>query len=204
MKNKILNTAIESFLTFGFKSVTMDDIAEKLCISKKTIYNHFTTKTDLVNACVMAVFDQINSGIDNICALENNAIKELFDIKELLINNLKGEKNSPQYQLKKYYPKLFLKLKKMQFEVMYDCVKKNLEKGIKSGDYRNDLEIDFTTRIYFSGIMAIKDIELFPIAKNNMKLLMTLYLDYHIRALATKKGLKKLNQLLNNGSKNEK
>lgn len=196
MKQKILHTAIEKFLTFGFKSVTMDDIAEKMCISKKTIYTHFKTKTTLVDACVMTVFDKINSGIDHICSLEKNAIKELFIIKEFLIENLKGEKNSPQFQLKKFYPKIFSKLQKMQFDVMQDCVKENLERGIKSGIYRKDVNIDFVSRMYFVGIMSIKDIDLFPEARTNMKELMTIYLDYHIRALATMKGLKKLDQLL--------
>jgi len=197
MKNKILQTAIDEFLTFGFKSITMDDIAEKISISKKTIYTHFKTKTDLVDACVMSVFDKINSGIDHICSLEKNAIEELFIIKEFLIENLKGEKSSPQYQLKKYYPKIFSKLQKMQLEVMLDCVKENLERGIKSGIYRKKINIDFVSRMYFIGIMSIKDIDLFPEARNDMKSLMTTYLDYHIRALATEKGIKKLNQLLN-------
>lgn len=198
MKIKILHTAIEKFLTFGFKSVTMDDIAEKICISKKTIYTHFKTKTCLIDACVMVIFDRINTGINHICSLEKNAIEELFIIKEFLVENLKGEKNSPQFQLKKFYPKIFFKLQKMQFDVMHDCVKDNLERGIKSGIYRNDINKEFVSRIYFVGIMSIKDIDLFPEARNNMKELMTTYLNYHIRALATEKGLKKLNQLLSN------
>ena len=196
MKEKILNTAIEEFLTYGFKSVTMDDIAEKLAISKKTIYTFYKNKTSLVEATVMAVFDKISFGIDHICSLEKNAIEELFNVKEFLIENLKGEKSSPQFQLKKYYPKLFLKLKKLQFEVMQDCVSENLKRGIKDNLYRNDIEIGFITRIYFSGMMAIKDNELFPNGKTNMKFLMETFLDYHIRAIATEKGIKKLNQLL--------
>lgn len=196
MKKKILHTAIDKFLTLGFKSVTMDDIAEKICISKKTIYAHFKTKTSLVDACVMAIFEKINTGIDHICSLEKNAIEELFIIKEFLVENLKGEKNSPQFQLKKFYPRIFSKLQKMQFNVMHECVKENLERGIESGIYRKNINLEFVSRIYFVGIMSIKDIDLFPEARNNMKDLMTTYLDYHIRALATEKGLKKLNQLL--------
>ncbi len=204
MKEKILHTAIEEFLNFGFKSVTMDDIAEKMTISKKTIYTFYKTKTILVEATVMAVFDKINSGIDHICTLEKDAIEELFIIKEFLLENLKGEKTSPQYQLKKYYPKIFSKLQKMQFEVMQGCVKENLENGIQSGVYRKEINLDFVSRMYFIGLMSLKDIDLFPEARNNMKELITTYLDYHIRALATKKGIIKLNELLNNETKNEK
>jgi hypothetical protein len=84
----------------------------------------------------------------------------------------------------------------MQFEVMQKCVSENLERGINSGIYRKEIDLDFITRIYFSGVIAIKDIELFPLGKNNMKMMMEKFLDYHIRAIATEKGVKKLNQLL--------
>lgn len=197
MKNKILNTAIEEFLVYGFKSVTMDDIAEKMAISKKTIYTYFKTKTELVEATVMAVFDKINIGINQICSIKKNVIEELFDVKEFLVEHLKGEKSSPQHQLKKYYPRLFNKLKKMQYEVMHDCVEENLSRGIKSGYYRKNININFISRIYFIGIISIKDIELFPKGKHDMKGLMTDYLDYHISGIATEKGIKKLNKILN-------
>jgi AcrR family transcriptional regulator len=196
MKQKILEIAIDKFLNLGFKSVTMDDIAEEMGISKKTIYASYNTKTDLVDACVMAVFNKINDGIDHICSIGKNVIEELFEIKNFLSEHLKGEKTSPQYQLKKYYPKLFAKLQKMQFDVMYDCVRENLERGIKDSMFRDDIDTDFIARIYFVGIISIKDIELFPMGKNNMKDLLTIYLTYHIRGIATEKGAKKLNQLL--------
>lgn len=196
MKKKILHTATELFLTFGFKSVTMDEIAENLGVSKKTIYTFFKTKTDLVEASVFMIFEQISSGIDAICALKKNPIEEFFNIKEFVIENLKGEKTSPQFQLKKYYPKLFITLQKKQFEIMEVCVKENLERGIETGYFRKEIDIDFISRIYFSGVVSIKDIELFPVGKNNMKNLMTKYLDYHLRAIATDKGIEKLKKLL--------
>ena len=196
MKEKILHTANDLFLTYGFKSVTMDEIAQHIGISKKTIYTFYKTKNELVEACVFMVFDQISTGIDAICALKKNPIEEFFDIKEFVTDNLKGEKTSPQYQLKKYYPNLFYTLKNKQFEVMEDCVKENLERGIKSGYFRKDVDIDFISRIYFSGVISVKDIELFPQGKKDMEALMTNYLDYHIRAIATSKGIKKLETLL--------
>ena len=60
MRNKILETSSDKFIQFGFKSITMDDIATTLTISKKTIYEHFDNKTDLVDACVDFVFDEID------------------------------------------------------------------------------------------------------------------------------------------------
>jgi AcrR family transcriptional regulator len=196
MEKKILNKSNELFLTYGFKSVTMDDIAEKLGISKKTIYAYYKTKTDLVKASVLDVFNAISSGIDQICSIQSDSMEELFKIKEFVLEHLKSEKSSPIYQLKKYYPKFYQELQKKQFEVMHDCVQENLKSGITTGYYRKDIDIDFISRIYFSGFTMIKDIELFPRGQHNMKELVTDYLDYHIRAIATEKGIKKLNQLL--------
>jgi len=198
MKEKILNKANDLFLTFGFKSVTMDDIAEKMAISKKTIYAHFKTKNDLVRACVLDVFNSISIGIDQICAIGNNPIDELFEIKDFVLNHLKSEQSSPLFQLKKYYPKFFYELQKKQFDVMSECVKENLNKGIEAKLFRKDLDIDFITRIYFSGITMIKDIEVFPKGITNMQELQTQYLDYHIRAIATEKGLKTLEKIIKN------
>ena len=196
MKQKILNTSNELFLSYGFKSVTMDDIAEKLSISKKTIYAFYKTKSDLVRACVMDIFNQVSEGIDNICSLESNPIEELFEVKNFLLTHLKSEKSSPIHQLKKHYPKFFQELQQKQFEVMSDCVQENLRRGIETGYFRKNLDIDFISRIYFSGVTMIKDIDLFPKGQNNMKELMNDYLDYHLRAISTEKGIKKLLQIV--------
>jgi AcrR family transcriptional regulator len=201
MKEKILNTANEMFLTLGFKSVTMDDIAEKMSISKKTIYTFYKTKSKLVEACVMDVFNAVSHGIDQICIIGLNPIEELFEVKDFVLNHLKSEKSSPLFQLKKYYTKFFYELQKKQFEVMSECVQENLRKGIEQGLYRKEIDIDFISRIYFSGITMIKDIELFPKGKQNMQQLQTEYLEYHIRAIATDKGIKELEKMLKNDYK---
>jgi AcrR family transcriptional regulator len=201
MKEKILDTANEMFLTLGFKSVTMDDIAEKMSISKKTIYTFYKTKSKLVEACVMDVFNAVSEGIDQICIIGLNPIEELFEVKDFVLNHLKSEKSSPLFQLKKYYTKFFHELQKKQFEVMSECVQENLRKGIEQGLYRKEIDVDFISRIYFSGITMIKDIELFPQGKQNMQQLQTEYLEYHIRAIATDKGIKELEKMLKNDYK---
>ncbi len=198
MKEKILNTSNELFLTYGFKSVTMDDIAEKLAISKKTIYTYYKTKSDLVRACVLEIFNEVSNGIDCICSIEKNPINELFEVKNFILNHLKHEKSSPLFQLKKHYNKFFQELQKKQFEVMSECVQENLNRGIKDGIYRKEIDVDFISRIYFSGVTMIKDIELFPKGIENMQALQTEYLEYHLRAIATKKGIKILEKALKN------
>ena len=111
MKEKILAKATEMFLNYGFKSVTMDDLAEQLGISKKTIYANYENKTKLVEASTLFLFEFISNGINLICELEKNPIDELFAIKSFVMEHLKNEKTSPQYQLQKYYPQLFISFK---------------------------------------------------------------------------------------------
>ncbi len=196
MKEKILHKATDLFLTFGVKSVTMDDIAKEMAISKKTIYTFFSTKTRLVEDTTIYLFNKINSEILTICSSGHNPIKELFLVKSLVLEHLKNEETSPQYQLQKYYPKLFDFMKQKQFDSINDCISNNLKKGIEKGFYRKNLDNNLIVRFYFIGIMGIKNVELFPMDKFGMPYLMNNLLEYHIRAIATEKGIKSLKKIL--------
>ncbi|UPQ80814.1 TetR/AcrR family transcriptional regulator [Flavobacterium azooxidireducens] len=197
MQEQIIEKATEMYLTLGFKSVTMDDIANEMGISKKTIYQHFANKNDLVEAVTMQMFDTISCGIDEICLEDKNPITEIFEIKNFVMQNLKDEKASPIYQLQKYFPKTFKCLRNKQFDKMEDCVIRNLKKGIELGLYRNDLNLDFVSRIYYSGIHSTKDKEVFPDTMFNAVQLEEMYLEYHLRGIITEKGLKVLEKITN-------
>lgn len=197
MKDKILLNASNLFLNYGFKSITMDDLANKIGISKKTIYQHFENKTKLVEATTMYVFEIISTGIDNICSLQKNPIEEIYDIKNFIMEHLKEEKSSPQYQLQKYYPRIFSTLKKKQFEVMQDCVKDNLNRGIAQKLYRESISVEFIARIYFNSMIVIKDKDLFPLKQFSMNMLMEHYIEYHLRGICTPKGIELLSQITN-------
>ncbi|TYA52435.1 TetR/AcrR family transcriptional regulator [Formosa maritima] len=197
MKDKIISNASELFITYGFKSVTMDDIANNLGISKKTIYQHFDNKTKLVEATTMHMFEIISHGIDCICELEKNPIEELYDIKSFVMQHLKDEKSSPQYQLQKYYPKISATLKKKQFEVMQECVIDNLKRGVKTNIFRPDINIEFISRIYFNSMVSLKDQDLFPLNNFSMNMLMDNYLEYHLRGICTPNGLNILTKIIN-------
>ena len=196
MKDEILHKSQDLFLNLGFKSVTMDDIANEMGISKKTIYVHFPNKTKLVEATTLKLFETISCGIDNICDLQKNPIEEIFEIKQFVMHHLKNEKSSPQYQLQKYYPKIFATLKSKQFEVMQGCMTQNLNRGLEQGLYRDSIDIDFISRIYFQGMVALKDQELFSLNRFSMNTLMEHYIEYHLRGICTPKGLNTLTELL--------
>ena len=196
MKQKIIQGAANLFITLGFKSVTMDDIASEIGISKKTIYTHFSNKTDLVKATSTHLFETISNGIDEICACNYDPIKELFEIKRFVMIALKDEKSSPQHQLQKYYPEIANAMQCKKFEIMATCTLNNLTKGIKLGLYRADIDINFISRIYFVGINGIKDDTLFPMQDFPKVKVHEDYLEYHLRGIVTPEGLKTMNKFI--------
>jgi len=194
MKTKIIETATSLFLNLGVKSVTMDDIAEKMAISKKTIYTHFENKTELVEATSLFIFEQISKIITQIEAEKVNPIEETFKIKEVISHYLKGEKTSPEYQLKKYYPKIYAILDIKKKEIINTCFKDSIVRGIADGFFRADLNIDMISKFYYLCITGIKQDELF--INDSLNDVMQAYLEYHIRAIATEKGIQTLNTIL--------
>lgn len=203
MKDKIIQKSTDLFLKLGFKSVTMDDIANEMAISKKTIYTHFKNKTALVKECTCNVLHNITTGIDEICSLEQNPIEELFEIKKFVTGTIEVEQSSPQYQLQKYYPEIFEGIKESHFEKMMECTRKNLRRGIEQGLYRSNLNIDFIARLYFLGIHGIKDQNLFPIEKFSTQFLTEEYLEYHIRGIVTPEGFLTLKKFIKEHQTND-
>jgi len=196
MKDKILQKSADMFLNLGFKSVTMDDIAANLGMSKKTIYSHFSSKKKLVEASTFFVLEKVNETICSIIDAKHDPIEETFTIKSMINNLLKNEKSSPSYQLQKYYPKIFKQVNDQQFEVLKSCIVENLKRGIVDGYYRENIDIDLITRFYFSGNINLTNQDLFPMDQYEMSSLKDTYLDYHIRAIATEKGLRTLKNIL--------
>ena len=201
MRNKIISKSEELFLSLGFKSVTMDDIANAIGISKKTIYAHFSNKTALVEVVIFETLDHIYEGIDKINASSINPIEELYDIKLFVMNYFKNERVSPQYQLKKYYPEIYERLQIKQFEKMHSSVENSLKMGVDTGLFRTDIDIDFISRMYFNGMTGIRDISIFPETLFDKNYLFESYLEYHLRAIITKKRLNLLNNYIKSNLK---
>jgi AcrR family transcriptional regulator len=203
MREKIIQKATELFLKIGFKSVTMDEIAQEMAISKKTIYTHFKNKTALIKECTFCVMNSITDGIDEICSHNQDPIEELFEIKKFIMRKLEDDHSSPQYQLQRYYPEISKKLHQNQFEKMMEFTKKNISRGIEQGLYRSNLDPDFIGRLYFIGITGIKDQTIFPIEKFSPKYLTEEYLEYHLRGIVTEKGLSTLKKFIKEHQTND-
>jgi len=196
MKDRILQKAGEMFLNLGFKSVTMDDISSELGISKKTVYKYFSNKSKLVEESASKLQDTASNAIDLIKEANYNAIEEEFAIKAVFKEMLKNAKDSPIFQLNKYYPEIAEAVKAKEICIFKDCNSDNLKKGIAQGFYRDDIDINEIMQFYFALIFGVFESNLF--ATDVKKLMETEYkvLEYHIRAIATEKGVKELEKQL--------
>lgn len=194
MKEKIIAKSEGLFLTLGFKNVTMDDIASAMGISKKTIYTHFSNKTELVGIVTFSILEHIYKAIEQINKSAINPIEELYEIKLFLLNYLKNERGSAHYQLKKYYPKIFEELEIKKFEKMHSSVERSLKKGVELQLFRANIDVAFISRVYFVGMSGIRDTTVFSEDQFNKNYLLESYLEYHLRAIVTEKGLNILNK----------
>jgi len=196
MKTEILNNATQLFLNQGFKSVTMDDIATHMGISKKTIYANYAHKTELVEAVGHHLLNNVQCAVKDMVDEHMNPIEELYEIKKYVIQHLQGEKTSSIQQMMKYYPKIYTKLRASQYEFMRGCMEKNISRGIELGLFRDNLDVEFVSRMYQVGITNIKDETIFPSDKFPQIALYETYLEYHIRGIVTPEGRKILNQII--------
>jgi len=195
MKDKILQKSTDMFLRLGFKSITMDDIACEMCISKKTIYKYFSNKDLLIEESVQMVHKEIHETITKIVSQNFNAIEENFEIRRMFKEMFKSAESSPIYQLKKHYPEIYEKVLSMQVSVCEECFRDNITKGINEGLYRKDLDIENYVKFYYTLIFSINEN---TILEKDAQELELKALEYHIRAMATLAGIKELEkQILN-------
>ena len=195
MKEKIIKKATEMFLKLGFKSVTMDDIACEMCISKKTIYKYFHNKEVLIEEGTDIIHQKIHTIIDEIVAKNYNAIEENFEIRKMFKEMFQSIDNSPVYQLKKHYPEIHSKMIANELEDCNNMFQQNIIKGMEDGLYRQDLDVEVYAKFYYLLIFSIK--ESTASEKESVKL-ENYALEYHTRAMATPKGIIELEKQLSN------
>ncbi|MGG8496701.1 TetR/AcrR family transcriptional regulator [Tenacibaculum sp. TC6] len=196
MENKILEKSAEMFLNLGFKSVTMDDIATELGISKKTLYKYYSNKASLVDAATQSVQQAIDNTILYIKEQNYNAIEEEFAVKAIFKEMFKNAKTSPMYQLKKYYPETYARLMDREVCMFKDCNADNLTKGIEQGLYRKGIKKDLIGNFYFTLIFGIFENDIYGQEMHELMELEYEVLEYHVRAIATEKGIEELEKQL--------
>ncbi|WPR71878.1 TetR/AcrR family transcriptional regulator [Flavobacterium sp. NG2] len=195
MKEKIIKKASELFLKLGFKSITMDDIACEMCISKKTIYKYFCNKEALIKESTAYVHKEVHQIIESITSNNDNAIAENFEIRKMFSDMFQSTDTSPIYQLKKHYPEIYAEVLAVEINECSKCFRQNIEKGIASGLYRNDLDIEAYVKFYYTLIFSINEN---TSSEKEAQRLEIKALEYHTRAMATPKGIIELEKQMQN------
>ncbi len=196
MKQKILDKSVEMFLKYGVKTVTMDDIAKQIAISKKTLYKYFDNKKILVEDATNEIFKSSNEIVGKVKEQNYSSIRENFEIKKIFEEVFGNVGTSYLFQLEKYYPEIYKEAVDNQSISFSECVKNNIEKGIEEGFYRKDFNIDVIVGFYLSLII---DIHKKNLSRDEVINLEYEALLYHTRSICTPKGIKELeNQIKEN------
>jgi len=182
----ILERVKQLYYKYGIKSVTMDDVASELGISKKTLYQYFTDKNELVEKVFNYDFEQRRSILDAVFMDEKNAIEELVDLHHCIHEFLLQHNPATFYDLKKYYPQLYEQHMTNKLNKMYDNVLKNLKKGKLTGLYRNDMNEEIIAKYTVMNTFKLADNET-VLNQELSSEFFTEVLIYHIRGIASKK-----------------
>jgi AcrR family transcriptional regulator len=190
--NNILDKVRELYTKYGIKSITMDEVAAELGISKKTLYQHVTDKEDLVSKFIDNEIEIRQKQICECFKAGYNAIEELFEIS-LYMNKLMREQNpATEHDLKKYYPEQYQKIVKVRRERMYSYILLNLKKGKGEGLYRNEMDDEVIAKLYLSRSESMPVSTLYTVEElTSIKIFVEL-LTYHIRGIATQTGIEEL------------
>jgi len=199
---KILEKVSALYRKYGIKSVTMDDVAHQLGISKKTLYQHVSDKTELVEKVVEHTRICNFSGMENMEGDSENAIEQLIEVSQRVNALMKDHSPSYEYDLRKYYPDIFGKLMSARRKLMYESMIKNIRQGKMEGIYREELDEEIISKLHLLRMENIQSSEIFKEEEmQSSKFFRELFV-YHIHGLATLKGLEvlkknmeKLNQL---------
>jgi TetR/AcrR family transcriptional regulator, cholesterol catabolism regulator len=184
----ILEKVSGLYMKYGIRSVTMDDVSRELGISKKTLYEHFKDKNDLVRCFTEHQLSSMDREFLSISRKKINAIERLFEISDMLFRFMRDFNPSVNFDLQKYYSEIWSILMEYKRDQVFNYVKDNLTQGINEGLYRKDINPDIIARMYVLTIVSAMDTEFAPLIMHSFFPVFREIISYHIRGLATKKG----------------
>lgn len=190
IREKLLRGAEELFLKYGVRSVSMDDIARHLSVSKKTIYQYFVDKDEIVTQVTMQHMEQTKSGLDAVEAMSKNALDELMRISAFIRKNMNEMNPSLLFDLKKYHPKAWAAWLDHKNKHMKESVVRNLKQGIEEGLYRSNLNPEILAFLRIETIQMQFDGLLVPNEKFRLVDVQVQLLDHFMYGLLTDKGRK--------------
>ena len=196
MKHSITQKALTYFLQYGFKTFTMDDLANSLSISKKTLYEQFASKNDLVEATLDYALEMTCHQVDKFVSGEGSVIENVFRNQREVQNLFDFNSSKPIWELKKYFPKTY---ERMDIEFTKSdalFIDKLLEKGWEEGLFRKDINVSFYKVFYNSAQRLRTFSDTFD--EKEFSFWDTIYtiMEYFFRIIVNEKGLQELEKTL--------
>ena len=186
----------ELYNRYGIKSVTMDDVARELGISKKTLYECIEDKTDLVRLVMEMVYRYHGQQLMDITTRGLNAIEELFEVNRYMTQMVREQNPTLGYDLQKYYPELHQALMKEQRTRMHEAIRQNLLKGIEEGLYRKEINVEVISRLHMTRMEYKYKPDDFLTPDIDAREVMQEIFIYHLHGIANEKGIQFLNEKL--------
>jgi len=187
-KEKILSKSEALFLRYGIRSVTMDDIARELGISKKTLYQIVDNKADLIKKVLLKYIEEERSSMLEIIQSSGNAIEEMLNIGQHITQVLRKLKPTTLFDLQKYYPESWQMVRALNQEHVYSVIRQNLEKGISQAFYRSNLNADIIARLYVGKTHYLVNEDFFPLRNYERGELYREFILYHMHGILSEKG----------------
>ena len=150
---RIKHKAHELFMQFGLRSVSMDDIATKLGISKKTIYQYYVDKDALVDDVIKSVLEHSEACCNTDKHRADNAVHEIFLAMDFIMEVFRSMNPSLLFDMQKYYPAAYQKFAKHKNDYLFGVIKQNLKRGIEEELYRDDLKVEVLARFRVESMM---------------------------------------------------
>ena len=196
MKEEIVKRALNDFMQYGFKTFTMDDLASKMGISKKTLYEHFPSKNDLVEAVLDYALDMSCKNVDAFVQGDGLVIENVYRNQEKVKEIFNINSDRPIWELQKYYSKTY---ERMEIEFAKSdarFIDKLLEKGWKEGLFREDINVNFY-KTFYSSVQRLRSVAN-TLPEREFPFWDTIYtlIEYFFRILVNEKGMKELERVL--------
>ncbi len=187
-KNEILEVSSKLYMKHGIRSVSMDDLARHIGISKKTIYQYYENKEALVEDIVQLHVEKEKREIESILKHSNNAIDEMHQIAKMVLRTLGEVSSGTMFDLQKYYRKQWEKITELEKKLTFEVIKQNLMKGKATGIYRDSVNEDIVARLYVEMAHSIVDDDIFSMQEFGKKELYKQTFNYHINGILSPKG----------------
>ena len=190
IQERIAQKARDLFLKYGIRSISMDEIATQLGISKKTIYQFYADKDALVDSVIDIV---VNANEAECCMQRDeseNPIHEIFIAMDMVQEMLRTMNPTIVYDLQKYHPAAHKKLNDHKNKFLYKQIKENLEKGIALQLYRSDINTEIIARFRLASVFLLFTPDLFPLGRFNLGTIMEEVTSHFLYGLVTPKGQK--------------